>query len=182
MKVIAFVGMPGSGKSIASEYFKNKEFYILYFGGLILEEVKRRGLEVNPRNEKTVREDLRRIHGMAACAYLSTPVIKEILSSQQNICIDGLYSFAEYKLLRDLLGDELAVVAIVCERKLRYSRLATREFRPLTALEAEQRDFSEIQNLEKGGPIAIADYSILNNSTEVEFINQLEQLKRRIFG
>ena len=182
MKVIAFVGMPGSGKSIASEYFKKQGFYILYFGGLILEEVKRRGLKINPNTEKMVREDIRNIHGMGACAYLSIPEIKKVLLEKKNICIDGLYSFAEYKLLRDLLGENLAIVAIMCEKKLRYSRLAARKFRPFTTQEAEQRDFSEIDNLEEGGPIAIADYSILNDSTEIEFVNKLEQLRECLFG
>ena len=30
--------------------------------------------------------------------------------------------------------------------------------------EVDQRDWSEIENLEKGGPIAIADYFIINDS------------------
>ncbi len=177
MNVIAFVGMPGSGKSVAGHYFKEKGFYLLYFGQLVLDEVKRRGLTVNPTNEKIVREDIRKIHGMAACAHLSVPIIKQVLKNNQQICIDGLYSFSEYKLLKKLLGNKLSVVAISCEKKIRYERLTQRKFRPLTLVEAEQRDFSEIENLEKGGPIAIADYTLLNDGTEVELINQLKILE-----
>lgn len=182
MNVIAFVGMPGSGKSVAGNYFKEKGFYLLYFGQLVLDEVKRRGLDINPTNEKMVREDIRKIHGMAACAHLSVPIIKQILSNNQKICIDGLYSFSEYKLLKELLGDTLSVVAISCEKKTRYQRLAQRQIRPLTPKEAEQRDIAEIENLEKGGPIAIADFTLLNDGSKNDLLTKLAQLERKIFG
>jgi dephospho-CoA kinase len=45
---------------------------------------------------------------------------------------------------------------------IRYPRLAGRPVRPLTAEEAASRDKSEIENLNKGGPIAMADYVIPN--------------------
>ena len=51
-KLIAIVGMSGSGKSVASDYLEEKGFEKIYFGGVVLEEIKKRGLEVNPENEK----------------------------------------------------------------------------------------------------------------------------------
>ena len=58
-KVIAIVGMCGSGKSVASDYYINKGYQKVYFGGVTMDELKRRGLEVNPENEKKIREELR---------------------------------------------------------------------------------------------------------------------------
>ena len=78
--------------------------------------------------------------------------------------LDGLYSWDEYKVLKKEFGDNLTVVAIATNSNLRYERLSTREIRPLTREEAVSRDHSEIENLAKGGPIAIADYYIVNNS------------------
>lgn len=35
--------------------------------------------------------------------------------------------------------------------------------RPMTSQQVDERDWTEIENLEKGGPIAIADYFIHND-------------------
>jgi dephospho-CoA kinase len=43
--------------------------------------------------------------------------------------------------------------------------LAKREFRPLTEEEALSRDYAELENLDKGAPIAFADYTVINDGT-----------------
>ena len=56
--------MSGTGKSEATNFLKDQfNFDLFYFGGIVLNEVKKRGLEINNENEKMVREDLRRQHG-----------------------------------------------------------------------------------------------------------------------
>ena len=47
----------------------------------------------------------------------------------------------------------------------RYARLANRTVRPLTAEEAASRDEAEIRKLNKGAPIVMADFTILNDSS-----------------
>ena len=74
-------------------------YFSLRFGGVVVDEVKRRRLEVNPQNERTVREELRARHGMAAMAVISLPRLQRALQRHSHIIIDGLYSFSEYKLL-----------------------------------------------------------------------------------
>ena len=68
------------------------------------------------------------------------------------------------------------VIAIICDKKIRYDRLATREFRTLTNEEASNRDVSEIENLAKGGPIAYADYYINNNGSVEEYYQRLNEI------
>jgi dephospho-CoA kinase len=131
-KIIATVGMAGSGKSVAGERLESLGFAKVYFGGLTIEEVKRRGLEVNEKNERAVREELRHTHGMGAFAILSLPKIEEILRQGKCVLIDGLYSFSEFKILNEKYGSELLVIAVFTPRELRYRRLAHREVRPLT--------------------------------------------------
>ena len=77
-------------------------------------------------------------------------------------------------------GGELSVTAIVSERALRYARLTGREERPLTVAEAQRRDYQEIENLEKGGPIALADFTLLNNQTPDVLLNALDALIERL--
>jgi dephospho-CoA kinase len=175
-QIIAIVGMCGSGKSVAGGRLEKLGFAKVYFGGLTIEEVKRRGLEVNEKNERAVREELRRTHGMGVFAVLSLPKIEALLQAGKRVLIDGLYSFSEYKILREKYGDGLLVIAVFTSRALRYERLARRPERPLTFSEAVSRDYSEIENIEKGGPIALADYTLLNDGTRDELTRQLDRI------
>ncbi len=163
--LLAFVGMPGSGKSTCVDYLSAKGYPNIYFGGLVVSEVKNRGLAVGESNERAVREDLRTQHGMSALATLAETPIKTMLNDFNAGIIDGLYSWSELQYLRERF-DGITVIAIVTDRLIRYKRLAIRQKRPLTFDEANTRDISEIENLEKGGPIGYADHYILNNDED----------------
>jgi dephospho-CoA kinase len=92
-----------------------------------------------------------------------------------NVIGDGLYSWSEYKILKDKYGKNMVVIAVYTPPELRYERLANRaarhgvdpkmKYRSFTPEEAKARDFAEIENSEKGGPIAMADYTIVNTGT-----------------
>ena len=179
-RALILVGMPGAGKSLCAQHLESKGYFQLRFGAMVENEVRRRGWELNPANERIVREELRGQHGMAAMARLSLPTLKAALQQHQRIVIDGLYSFSEYKLLREELGAPLVLVAVVAARHLRYQRLASRPIRPLTPTEAQQRDVQEIENLEKGGPIAMADYTLLNDGPPENLLKQLDNLLDRL--
>lgn len=173
-KIVALVGMPGTGKSVVTDYFEKKGYHKIYFGGVTVEEVKRRGIPLNEANEKMVREEFREKYGMQAYATLNLPKIEESLGGG-NVIIDGLYSWSEYKVLSDKFGERMNVLAIVSPRKARYERLAKRPVRPLTYEETKSRDYSEIEKLEKGGPIAIADYTVLNDGTIEDLLKKMEE-------
>jgi dephospho-CoA kinase len=175
-RALALVGMPGAGKTLCAHHLQQRGFAHYRFGSIVVDEVIRRGLEVNPTNERLVREDLRAHEGMNAIAQRALPHLKAALEAHRSLVIDGLYGFGEYRLLRRELGADMVVVAIASPRHLRYERLARRPERPLTAEEAEERDYREIEMLEKGGPIAIADYTLLNDSTPEELLRALDAL------
>jgi len=178
-KLIIFVGMPGSGKSICVEHLKNKGLKSVYFGGITIEEVKKRGLDLTPENEKIVREDIRKNQGNDAYAK---KIIAEIesLKSIQPIVVDGLYSWTEYKLFKSTFGDNAVVIAVVSPRNLRHQRLQKRPKRPLNNDEAKDRDYAEIEHLEKGGPIANADYYLSNTEDMQSLLNSLDVLLESI--
>jgi dephospho-CoA kinase len=178
--VIAIVGMPGSGKSLLSTHFSSKGFPTIRFGQVVIDELYRRGLDVNPLNEQHVREELRKTHGMDVCARRSLPSIHEALSTHPMVIIDGLYGWSEYKVLQSTFPHRLIVVAVVAARQVRYSRLQNRLVRPLNASEAERRDFAEIEELEKGGPIAIADFFLLNEGSEQDLHSKADALLPRL--
>ena len=178
-KIIAIVGMCGSGKSVASEILVDKGYERVYFGGVTMDKLKEKGLEVTPENEKMMREKLREDLGMGAFARILLPKIKE-LSLKNLVVLDGLYSWDEYKILSDEFKKQLVTIAIVCDKKTRYNRLKTREERPLTMAQARDRDLAEIENIAKAPPIAYADYYIFNNGTLEDYKNRLEEILKQI--
>ena len=179
-KIIAIVGMCGSGKSVACEYYENLGYKKVYFGGVTMEQLKKENLEVTPDNEKMMRERLRKEYGMAAYATLSLPKIEELVK-ENNVVLDGLYSWSELVVLKEKFKD-LKVLAIVVDKNLRYERLSSRDIRPFTNEQAQNRDISEIENLEKGGPISYADYYILNNGNIDSYNKELDRITKLIEG
>ena len=173
-KAVAVVGMCGSGKSVLCSYFTQLGWENVYFGGVAVSQLKKSGTPVNEANERAIREKLRRELGMGAFAIILKDEILEKLS-RANVVLDGVYSWSEYVILKELLGDNLVVLAVVTNSGIRKQRLCNRTVRPLTAEMVDSRDVAEIENSEKGGPIAKADYYVLNNGSEQQLKAQFEE-------
>ncbi len=173
--------MTGSGKSELTACFVRAGFGRVRFGDATDEECRKRGLELTEANERTVREQFRNELGPAAYAMLNLPRLEQACA-HNDVAIDGLYSWEEYTYLKDRFGGALVVVASVCSPKTRYRRLAAREVRPLTAEEAASRDHAEIENLNKGGPIAMADISVLNEGAAAELDRAAEHIIEALRG
>jgi len=165
-KIIAIVGMPGAGKTESTEYFATKGIPFVRFGEITDEGVKKLGLPLTPENERIFREKLRKKMGMAAYAIKARPRIDGLLKNNDMIAIDGLYSWEEYTYLKAKFPD-LILVHVYAEPKVRYERLSRRSVRPLPIEECYLRDVAELEKLNKGGPIAIADQIIENNSDDI---------------
>ncbi|HEY41672.1 MAG TPA: AAA family ATPase [Dehalococcoidia bacterium] len=175
MRVVAIVGMAGAGKSEVARLFEKAGFTRVRFGDVTDEELRKRGQELNEENERRVRELLREEHGMAVYAKLNLPRIEAALANS-DVVIDGLYSWEEYLFLKEHYGGSLYLVSVWSSPAARYARLNGRRSRPLTPAETTERDRAEIENSHKGGPIAVADYLIVNESSLEELREQTEQI------
>lgn len=176
-KIITLVGMPGAGKSACVEYLEQRGWPSVYFGGITIDEVKARGLEVNEANEKLVREDIRAKEGIGAYATRIIAKIDQLVAEGHEIVIaDGLYGWTEYKIFKEKYGENAIIIAITAPRALRHERLSNRPVRPLTDTEVTSREYAEIENLEKGGPIANADYTVVNDSNIAALTAQLDAI------
>ncbi len=173
-QIIALVGMPGSGKSEAGGFFKEKGWEILRFGSVIDEGLREEGLLWNAENNAYYREKIRKELGMAAVVIKMWPKIEAAAKANTNIILDGLYSWEEYATLKEKFP-QLLLLCIYARPAIRYQRLATRKERAFTNEEAKARDISEIQHLNKGGPIAMADYLIKNENTHEKLYQELEK-------
>ncbi|HAV10248.1 MAG TPA: dephospho-CoA kinase [Dehalococcoidia bacterium] len=173
--------MAGSGKSEVTRVFKEHGYTKIRFGDLTDEEIKKRGLDINEANERSIRQELRNTHGMAAYAILNMPRIETLLKSS-DVVIDGLYSWEEYTALKSRYGGNIHILAVWASPRTRYERLRHRQIRPLTKEEAAGRDKAEIENINKGGPIAMADFTILNDTDLKELRTATEKVIMAIAG
>ena len=78
-KLVAIVGMAGSGKSVITEYLESEGWNKVYFGGAIMAKLEEENIPLTPENEKKMREDVRKQYGMAAVAVLLEIVLERNL-------------------------------------------------------------------------------------------------------
>lgn len=178
--VLAIVGLPGAGKTEAIKYVVEKTGWPkVYFGNSTFDELKKQGLKVNEVNERKVREELREKFGMAAFAILSLSKIKK-LYRDSSVILESLYSWEEYEVLSKEYKEAFMVLAIYASPRIRKQRLVTRRERPLTVEEFVSRDYSQIANLHQAGPIARADYIVINEGTFQDLRKNLDQVLKKI--
>lgn len=172
--ILAIVGLAGAGKTESTEYVMKKTGWPkVYLGQAVIDEVKNRGLEINEQNERAAREDLRGRLGMAAMAAVNLPRIKE-LYQKSNVLIESLYSWEEYTKFKEEFGENFKVLAIYTSFPTRAARMSGRPERPLTEADLKSRDYSQIENLHQAGPIARADWTIVNEGSKKELYQALD--------
>ncbi len=180
-KIIALVGLTGSGKSTAVEYLTKKGYPKVYFGGVIYDAMREAGIEITPESQATFREEIREREGNDFVVKRIISQIERLVDAgQHRIIADGIYSWSEYKALKHAFPGQLSVIAVLAPRHIRHHRLANRPERPFTETEATDRDYREIEYLEKGGPIAMADYFIINDDNLEEFDESIDNILKKI--
>ena len=172
--ILAVVGLAGAGKTEAINYLMGRTGWEkVYFGAVTFEEMKRLGLEVNEANERAIRESLRAEFGMSAYAVKNLPKIKG-LAQQGGVLVESMYSWEEYEVLKGEFGDSFKVLEIYASPQTRINRLKNRPIRPYTTEELLSRDKSQIENLHQAGPIAVADWTIINEGGQKDLEDKLE--------
>ena len=183
VKILAIVGMSGSGKSVVVDYLTEKGYPKIYFGGMIYKEMEKRGIPrtEDGESEKNFREQIRQEEGPDWVVRQVIAEAKDLIAAgQKHLILDGVYSWTEYKTLKHEFPGSLTFIAVVVDKPLRYDRVAKRPGRSFDAKAIRERDRSELENLEKGSPIAAADYYILNNGTIPDIKRRLDQILKEI--
>jgi len=178
--ILAVVGLPGSGKTEVVEYLMKKTNWPkFYFGDVTFGEMKKIGLEINEVNERKTREEIRKNLGMGAYAVLSLPKVKELFKNG-SVIIESLYSWEEYIEMKKEFGDIFKVLATFSSPETRISRMSNRPLRPLSREDVISRDYAQIENLHQAGPIARADFTIINEGTKEDLHKQLDEIIEKL--
>jgi dephospho-CoA kinase len=163
-KILAFVGMPASGKSVAASILGESGIKVVNMGDVIREEVVLRGLEPTDINVGGVGTDLRNKEGKDTVAKRCIPNIRSVDSD--FLVIDGVRSLAEVNCFKQVFGSDFTLVAIDAPLETRFSRVKVRN------RSDDMKDIDELRVRDDrelgwgmGEAIAAADLVIENTGT-----------------
>jgi adenylate kinase len=178
--IIAIVGLPGSGKTEAANFFKEKNLPVISFGSIINDYIDKNNLKHTNEVHHQIREKLRNEYGKAALAILNEKKIKKALQESMIVVIDGMRSWEEYLYLKEKFSEiKIFILAIYADKEIRYKRIKKRGYR--NKLGGEERDIDEILQTNMGPTIAFADYLVKNNYSKEDFYDKLNEVYRSIY-
>lgn len=178
--IIAIVGLPGAGKTEASDFFEKKGLPVISFGKVINDYIDKQGLPHTEDVHKKVRTEIREKYGKEAMAVLNETKIKKALKKNMIVVIDGMRSWEEYLFLKKNMPDvQIRILCLFADKTLRYKRISGRKYR--ATLFGELRDTDELTGTNMGNTLAFADYLVKNNFSVEELHDKLEEVHRAVY-
>lgn len=182
--MLVVVGLPGAGKGVAADIFKEEGFVIIELGDIWRELAKKANIPLSDplaRTEFTGR--LREEYGKGVYGKYA---VRRVKKSMKNVVFLGLRSTYELAELRKRL-EGIKIIAIDAPRDMRFERLRSRS-RPEDpkTIEAfiehenwEKRGFLADKKEEKHGVMALikqADYIVENIGTKEDLRKDIERV------
>jgi adenylate kinase len=178
--ILAIVGMPGSGKTEAGQFFKEKGLPIISFSKIINEYIDENGMKHDETTHSKLRREFREKHGNEAFAVLNEKKIKETLAKNPFLVIEGMRSWEEYTYLKKKFPKvRIYVLGLYADKKLRYKRISSRKYR--SNLFGEERDVNELIETNMGPTIAFSDFLVKNDFSIEDLHDKLENVYRVIY-
>jgi dephospho-CoA kinase len=179
--ILGLTGTNGSGKGTVAERLIDKGWSHFSAGGLITEEIYRRGLPINRDNMIIVGNDLRQKNGSG---YIIEELIRRASVSGGDSIVESIRTIGEVEKLKQVGGILLAIDA---DQRTRFERIKLRgslkdgidfkKFAEQEKIEMESNDPTK-QNL--SACRLRADYTIENNGTIDELGEKMEEILKII--
>jgi adenylate kinase len=178
--LIAIVGLHGSGKTEAADFFKNKKLPVVSFGDIVNEKIEQQGKKHTEEVHRKMRNELREKYGKAAFAVINLDKINKAFESNMAVVIDGMRSWEEYLYLKKQMPSvKIYILALYADKELRYKRIKSRKKR--SQLYGKERDLNELIETNMGPTIAYADFTVKNNFSFDDLHDKLEHVYRVIY-
>jgi len=183
MKIIGITGTLGAGKGTVVDYLRDHYGYKHYsVRGYLIEEAKRRGLELNRDTFVVVANDLRATHSPS---YITDQLYLQAAENGSDAVIESVRTPGEVESLRQ--QDHFILFAVDADPMIRYERVVGRgsetdHISYETFLENEAREMSSTdpnhQNI--GCCMQMADYVFHNNGDFEDLYRQVEAVLQEI--
>ena len=177
--IIAFVGMPGSGKSLALETVMKEDIPVIHLRPVIEDECSKRGLPVNNRTLREVATELRNSYGRDIVVRRAISKIDEAYK-KGHVAVDSLKSPEEVNYLRKR-GYEVALIAVHASPTTRFERIKERGLKwdPNELDGFNWRDQMELK-WGLGNLIAQADTMLVNEFSPSSLVSAVRELLKAI--
>ena len=199
MKILAFTGMPASGKSVAVQIANEYKIPVIRMGDAVWEETKKQGLVLNDKNVGKTANDMREKYGKDIWAKKTIEKIKTSFGREKRVVIDGIRNSEEIDLFKKELGNDFIVIdtppfvnivdpvkelgndfiviAISASEEIRRKRILARrrEDDSIDVRDLEDRDRREL-GWGLGEVIEHADVEIVNEGTKEEFREAVREI------
>ena len=179
MKIIGITGTLGAGKGTIVDYLiQHYGFKHYSVRGYLIEEAKRRGMELNRDTYVVVANDLRDKYGPS---YITDQLYLQAAESGHDAVIESVRTPGEVDSLRK--HEHFLLFGVDADPVIRYRRVVNRasetdQISFETFIENEQREMSSTdpnhQNI--GKCMKMADYVFLNNGDFQDLYQQVAQV------
>ncbi len=177
MKLIAFVGMPASGKSEAAAIAMSLNIPVINMGDVVRKETARRGLPPTDENIGGTGTALRKEEGMDAVAKRCA---KSIPRNSHVVVVDGIRNIEEINYFKKTFGGDFKLIAIYTPFEQRFQRVKKRyRSDDMGSMEELKRRDEREKGWGLNSAIETADVTIENIGTIEEFRKRIEKLLKK---
>lgn len=181
--IIGITGTDGGGKGEVTNYLvEQKGFTHCSARALWVDEIKKRGLDVDRANMRTVANSLRAEHGND---YLIREYVRRAKEQGlKDIVIESLRAYAEVTALKELGG---VLFAVDADPHVRFARVQARAsesdkvtYEEFIAQEELEMNDPDPNGMQKAKVMQAADYTFLNGGTLEELHAQVEEVLAKL--
>ncbi|MGC8628645.1 MAG: dephospho-CoA kinase [Candidatus Micrarchaeia archaeon] len=168
--IVGITGYIGSGKSTVAELLRRRGFKIVEMRDAVVDEMKKKGIEVDSKSLREFSTALRKRYGNVVVAKLT---LKRIKGIRGDIAITGMRSTYEEAYFRKHIKG-FATIAVVAPEKIRFERIKKRKKAddPKTLKEFREIEKKELNGFSASGSghgvqevIEHADYIVMNTGS-----------------